>query len=359
MTEARAVLFHGPGRPLEFVRAPLPEPRGAEMLVRVRGCTLCGSDLHTRQGRRQGPVPVVLGHEIVGEIAAFGESAPSHDATGLPLRVGDAVVWSIVAHCGACFYCLRGLPQKCEAMIKYGHEAVRDGLALRGGLADFCLLAPGGTVVRLPEDIPLAVACPASCATATVAAATAAAGTIAGRRFGVMGLGMLGLTAIAMLQRMGADCIVGVDPDAGRLARAEAFGADYAVTPHDFGACAADATGTHGLDAVLELSGSDAAFEAGMASLRLGGTMVLVGAVFPTPPVSLSMERIVRRNLTIRGVHNYEPGALAEAVRFLAENNRRYPFEGLVARWFPLEDAEAAFQLAADPSIIRIGVRPG
>jgi threonine dehydrogenase-like Zn-dependent dehydrogenase len=83
---------------------------------------------------------------------------------------------------------------------------------------------------------------------------------------------------------------------------------------------------------------------------------VLVGAVFPTPPVPVVPERLVRGHLTVRGVHNYAPGHLLTAVRFLAE--KRFPFETLVADWFPLHDAESAFRRARAPDALRVGVRP-
>src|SRR5262249_43588288 len=96
----RIVLFHGRDRPLELARFPVPQPRGAELLVRVVGCTLCSSDLHTQAGRRPAPTPTVLGHEVVGRIEAFGREAPPHDFRGKALTVGDRVSWSVAAGCG-------------------------------------------------------------------------------------------------------------------------------------------------------------------------------------------------------------------------------------------------------------------
>src|SRR5262245_2931038 len=119
---ARVVLFHGPGQPLEMVTHPVPEPAGGEVLVRISCCTLCGSDLHTHAGRRSGPVPAVLGHEITGRIEAFGPDAPRTDITGAALAVGDRITWSLVVSCGDCFFCRGDLPQKCERLFKYGHE---------------------------------------------------------------------------------------------------------------------------------------------------------------------------------------------------------------------------------------------
>lgn len=356
MTTSLAAVFEGTPRRLELQRFEVPSPAGSEVLVRVLGCTLCGSDLHSYEGRRSTPTPTILGHEIVGRIEAFGPTAARSDAAGGPLALGDRVTWSIVASCGKCFYCRRDLPQKCQRAVKYGHEPLRPGLELRGGLAEHCLLHPGTAIVRLPDELPLEVACPASCATATIAAALEAAGPVAGRTVCVLGAGMLGLTACAMAQFLGASEVICVDVQPQRLERAVAFGATQAVQPDDLVAAVTTATGGHGVDVVLELSGSADAFEGAFGQLRLGGTMVLVGAVFPVRPVPLLMEQMVRRQATLRGVHNYGPRHLQAAVRFLADQ-RVGRFETLVTDWLPLAESAKAFELATGPRVIRFGVR--
>ena len=358
MSTSLAAIFHGSGRDLELRSIARPQPRDKEILVSVLGCTLCGSDLHTFDGRRNVEVPTILGHEIVGEICSHGDSASMRDLAGREMRIGDRVTWSVVANCGDCFYCLRGLPQKCLASVKYGHEALRPGRELLGGLAEHCLLVPGTAIVRLPDEVPLSTACPASCATATVSAALAAAGDLRGRNVCLFGAGLLGLTASAMLRVSGAANVVCVDLNESRLVRAREFGASHVATPDELRNTAREITEMHGFDIVLELSGSPAAFESGWEFLRRGGTLILVGSVFPTPPVPISPEEIVRRNLTIRGVHNYAPQDLVHAVEFLANHHLDFPFADLVGQWYPLASAAEAFGRSHDAGHIRIGVCP-
>ena len=205
-------VFDGQAGQLRMAVFPAPKLRRGEMLVRVLGCTLCGSDLHSFEGRRSVPVPTILGHEIVGEIVSFGESAARADLAGKPLAIGDRITWAIVANCGQCLMCQRGLPQKCLQGTKYGHEPLHPGRELLGGLAEHCLLVEGTAIIKLPDALPLAVACPASCATATVAAAMEAAGELHGRSVCLFGAGMLGLTACAMARAAGAVQIICVDP---------------------------------------------------------------------------------------------------------------------------------------------------
>lgn len=358
MTRTTVAVFLGPGQPLELREVPLPEVGGADLLVEVVACTLCGSDLHTIHGRRTVPVPTILGHEILGRIAAFGPEAPRSDAAGRPLQVGDRITWAVVASCGACFYCRRRLPQKCERATKYGHEPLRPGRELTGGLAGHCLLVPGTAILRVPDDVSDAVACPVNCATATVAAALEAAGPLDGRRVLVMGGGMLGVTAMAWSRTLDAAAVIASDLEDDRLALARRFGATATATPDDLAPVALDSTDGYGVDVAFEMTGAPEAIEALMPLVRVGGVVVLVGSVFPTRPVAIEPEQLVRRCLTLRGVHNYAPADLRAALDFLAARPP-FPFESLVADWQPLDAIGEVLASPGSPDRLRLGIRPG
>ncbi len=210
----RAVVFHGPGRPLELARLPAQEPRAGELLVRISACTLCRSDLHTHSGRRTEPTPIVLGHEIVGRIEAFGPAAVRVDARGNPAAAGDRVTWAIAVGCGQCFFCAEDLPQKCARPYKYGHQAATPERLCGGGLADRIVLVPGTAWLRVPDEVTDLVAAPANCATATVAALLRHGGPVAGRTVLVLGAGVLGVTACAMARAAGAQRRSGERPGA-------------------------------------------------------------------------------------------------------------------------------------------------
>lgn len=352
---ARAALFDGTPGAIGIRAFERPEPLDGEVLVEVLGATICGSDLHTFEGRRKVAVPTVLGHEIVGRVAAIGPRAePLVDLAGDRVLVGDRIVWAIVASCGGCATCGRGHPQKCERGVKYGHERASDRLLFTGGFADVCLLAPGSAIVRLPDHLSLAAACPASCATATVAAALEPAGSLAGRTVAVFGLGLLGLTACAMARAAGATEVVAIDPVAARRVRAESFGATAALAPGELAAHRA----TRRIDLALEVSGAPAAVAEAIVHAALGGQVHLVGSVAPAGTVAIDPEQIVRRLLVVRGIHNYAPRHLLAAVRFLAGHGAAAPFGELVGGWFPLAESARAFAEAATGHAVRIGVRP-
>src|SRR5262245_55410381 len=109
---AWGLVFDGAGRLLHRQEFPLPTLGQDGLLVEITARNLCGTLLHTYEGRRTTPCPTILGHEIIGRIAALPDDTPRHDFAGLPLRVGDRVVWTIAASCGRCFYCTHQLPQK-------------------------------------------------------------------------------------------------------------------------------------------------------------------------------------------------------------------------------------------------------
>ena len=356
-----AAVFHGAGQSLELQHVVTPTPQTGEILVRVSCCTLCGSDLHTYAGHRTTPLPTILGHEVVGRIEAWHGSEPPCDYDGAPLQVGDRITWSIAASCGTCFYCDHALPQKCTSLFKYGHAQIKTTETLHGGLAERCLLRPGTALFCLPDTLPDEVAGPVNCATATVASALRHGGGCRDNTVLVMGAGMLGLTACAMARADGARDILVCDIDAHRLALAPAFGATRTCDVSDDDALrqmVKETTDGRGADLAIELSGAVPAVTSCLDQLRIGGHAVLVGTVFPTPPVALFPETLVRRQLTVRGVHNYAPQDLARALAFMESHSQDHPFAGLVERTFPLRDADAAMRYAIDKKPHRVAVTP-
>lgn len=353
----RAQVFVGVDQPLELRTQAVLPPSSGEILVEIIACTLCGSDVHSYHGRRTIATPMVLGHEILGKVVALGESAPRRDYAGEPLTIGKRVTWGIVANCSDCFYCERGLPQKCLRGVKYGHEVLSAQHAWRGGLADYCLLAPGTAVLNVPAALDDATACPANCATATVAAACDAAGDMQDRAVLVLGAGMLGVTACAMTRWLGAARVICCDVNEPRAQQSLQFGATATCSPGELASVLADHVGPHGVDVVLELTGATSALDMGLRALRIGGTLVEVGAVFPTPAIELLPEQLVRRQLTLRGIHNYAPRHLLQALTFLAANTH-YPWSTLVGAWYALDDCGLAIAAAASGKSFRVGVRP-
>jgi threonine dehydrogenase-like Zn-dependent dehydrogenase len=393
-----AMVWHEPGRAHEPIAVPGVELRPGEVLVEVELATVCGSDVHTVQGHRRTPAPTVLGHEQLGRIVALGPGGASA-VDGSPLALGDRVVWTVTASCGSCERCRRGLPQKCLALRKYGHERLERGWELSGGFATHVHLLRGTGIVRVPHALAAELAAPASCSTATaVAAFEAGATALEGRSDGgrqatsetrtaeassraaesrpgradtvdgtamlvgatvlVGGAGMIGLAVTALASAAGARVVV-ADPDAGRRETALRFGARAALDPAA-GPLAAQLASS-GLDAPLvaiEASGAAASVCALVEAAAVGGTVVLVGSVSPGPAVEIDPEQVVRRLLTITGVHNYAPRHLQRAVDFLWESPGAFADDHLVGARFALHELDAALEAAASGAHVRVAIDP-
>lgn len=343
---AHRAIFRGPRLPFEVEEHPLPAAlQPGELLVALRWATVCGSDLHTADGRRQEPVPSVLGHEGVGDVVAVGPGRA--DAV-----VGNRVTWTLADSCGVCPACTEwDLPQKCTRLFKYGHAALSDGTGWNGCYASHVLLRPGTAVVRVPEGLPAAWVAPANCALATMVAAVE--GLPAGSRCAVVqGAGLLGLYGGLLLRAGGVGRVVMVDVDPGRVALAEAFGLEAAT------GSAAGLLREGSVDAVFEVTGNAAVVAEGVRLLRPGGTYTWVGMVHPDTRLELTGETVIRRCLRIRGVHNYAPRHLRGAVAFLESHRDAYPWDRLVSPPFALRDLGRAFDLARSGRWARVSVVP-
>lgn len=362
-SEAReALVFLGPGRALELVAVPEVLLGAGELIVEVELATVCGSDLHTISGHRRAATPLVLGHEQVGRVRELGPGRAARTIDGQEVRVGDRIVWSVAVDCGRCRRCRLGLPQKCATLWKYGHERIARGRELTGGFASHVQLRSRTRIARVSEGTPAELLAPASCATATVMAALDAASEIrqlGGATLIVSGCGMLGLTAVAAARAAGAT-VVAIDPDGRRRARALELGAaEVADARRDALAAALAAVGARhrGATICLELSGAAVAIPPLVDALEIGGVLVLVGSVFPQGTVAIDPEHVVRGMLVIRGVHNYRPQHLLEAVRFLESDASRGLAE-LVGASFSLAELGSAIASGAVAQHPRVAVRP-
>lgn len=341
---ATAMVWIGEGHPHETIAVPGVALGDHDVLVSVEMSTICGSDVHTVQGRRSSPVPLVLGHESVGRVIAMGDGGAT-TVDGTPVRIGDRVVWSVTISCGTCDRCARGVTQKCRTLGKYGHDRIGVHGDLTGAFGSHVQVRSGTTIVRAPESLPAAVLAPASCATATAWAAVARAARdhdLDGATVRIHGAGLVGLSAAAIAVEHGAAVEV-LDPSPERLARAARFGAGRIDRDPDV---------------VIEASGH--AVAEALDGVGTGGTVVLVGSVFPAEPVPVDAESIVRRLVTVTGVHNYTGSELSQAVGFLAGRGRAYPFAEAVGEVRQLADIDEAIAAASVPGApLRIGVVPG
>jgi len=354
-----AAVFEGIGTGFSFNTFPLDPISEGDVLVGVTACALCGSDLHTIAGRRPCTSPTVLGHEIVGQVIETGGRV--NDWSGRALETGDRITWTIAASCGSCFYCQQNLPQKCEHLVKYGHSD-SDSRGPLGGLATHCRLLPGTAIFRIPDSLDDLQAVPANCCTATSVAAVRQARDIQGATLLVMGAGSLGVTVTEYALHRGVSSVVLADIDASRLENAATL---TGCTPLHITAAGVELpepirqlTDGRGVDIAIDVSGATSAIESALAWLRIGGQLVLVGSVFSSPPIELDPEDVVRRMLSISGLHNYRPDDLAEALAFLAELPPNALSNSLAETSFSLHEIDQAVSAADSTEHLRVVVTP-
>jgi len=358
---ARVALLTRPGGPLELRDVPVPPLGEREVLVRIDACAVCGSDLHTAHGRRPHPLPTILGHEAAGTVVAVGAGPNIVDVDGATITAGERITWSVCASCGECDRCRGGLPQKCRQLFKYGHAA-NDEHSLAGGFASHVVLRPGTAIVRLPAGLAAVAAASASCAVATAAAAIRINGDLRGRSVVVLGAGMLGLSVASLATARAAASVTVVDsrPERLDLLAAAAPQANTVPWSGDEAGLERLLTGvlvTDGADLVVDAGGSVATAQAALRLIATGGTCVLAGTVAPVGNATFDPERIVRRQATIRGVHNYRPEDLAAAVSHLA-SPAGAGLASLAGPVMPLDRIDEALVMAAAGTAVRVVVTP-
>ena len=362
--QGRVAVYEAPGRPFEIRLFPVRPPRCNEVLVKVRMSTICRSDIHSYLGHRPNPCPGLLGHEIIGTIVELGEDIRA-DMRGEPLALGDRITWSeyFVPPGGSYIGDVLDLPQKSPGVDKYGHMAVTVEPHHHGGFGDYCYVLPQSWILRLPADLSDEEATPVNCGVATMVCVTERAEIGIGDTVVVQGLGLLGLYGAALAKGRGARLVIGLDPVPARRALARRFGVDQVMNPSladpsDLVRSVRALCGPDGADAVIEVCGDAAVVPSGLQMLRTGGRYVLGGVVNPDAFVRLDANLILRKLVTLRGVHNYHPRHLVQALDFVHANRTRFPFGELVDGKYALADVGTAMRDAAERRVLRAAIVP-
>lgn len=351
---ATCYVFSQANTPLVKAIQPIPPLADGEILVNICYTTLCGSDLHTYCGLRNEPCPTILGHEIVGTIAEISPTHNGLDALGNQLHIGDLISWTVFSSDPNNANYQSETPQKNENLYKYGHRQITERDNLHGGLATHLILRPHTCIRILPKDISLGVAATINCAVSTAAGALRLADVITGKNVHVTGMGLLGLVSIAMCKELGANNIIATDINPARLEIAKSFGATHTVNLRNTESM--NLLQGIPIDRFIDMSGSPEAMELGIETLALHGNAILVGAVFNQRPTGIDAEKVIRKMLTIKGLHNYNYSDFSTAVDFMIDNWQKYPFESLIEREFHLEDVNAAIEYAIAVKPIRAGL---
>jgi threonine dehydrogenase-like Zn-dependent dehydrogenase len=379
MTQVRAAVTERPGL-IGLRLFPLPEPEPGAVLMKVRYSGVCGTDKHTFRGEskqyagtaheRDLTYPLICGHENVGEVVALGGVVL--DSEGRALKIGDRIVPGANVACGDCHFCRNLYPYyMCERMEDYGNS-LHCGIKphLFGGWSEHMYLLPRTPIFRVPDDLPdsVAVLTEIMAVTHGVETAQSLLGLTGGYRFGnsvaVLGVGPLGLCHLIKARLLGAAKLIATDLFPSRLGLAEAFGATLTMRadqtePEERIARAKQHTGGLGPDLVLDCSGFPQTFVEALRMVRPGGVVVEAGTFVDMGPIGINPNSdICTRNVSVIGVGGETATSYVPAMRLMAANLSRLPFDRIVSHRMPLERAQEGVELAQTDAAMKVVMAP-
>ncbi|WP_311032301.1 Zn-dependent alcohol dehydrogenase [Mesorhizobium koreense] len=292
----KAAVCHEFGKPLVIEEINLAKPGPGEVLVDIRACAICHSDIFFAEGAWGGDLPAVYGHEAAGVVAATG--------TGVSrVKPGDHVVVTLIRSCGHCHYCRQGSEVMCEEVFARDTKGPLSGAdgrpyvqAMHTGAFAERVLTHESQMVAIPKDVPFDAASLLACGVITgYGAVVNTAKVKPGHHVAVVGCGGVGLNSVQGAAIAGAGIIVAVDLADDKLEAAKRFGATHAVNPKKDDATKAikALTQGRGVDFVFVTVGAKAAFDRAFDYITKNGTVVIVGM----PPSGVMAE--------------YDPGTVA------------------------------------------------
>ncbi len=323
---------------------PVPEIGPGELLVRIEASGICGSDV--MEWYRRDRAPLVLGHEIGGEVVKIGDGVESY-------RAGERVCAAHHVPCNTCHYCRNGHPTACEML--------RQTKFYPGGFAEYVRLPAINVdrgVFRLPDSVSYEEATfiePLAC----VLRAQRRAGILPGDSVLVVGSGIAGLLQVALARATNAGTIVATDVSNFRLEAARRFGADQTFTAAEFTPERLREVNSGRLaDRVITCTGAPSAIEQGLASLERGGTAMLFAPTDPgvTFPVSIN-DLFFRNDVTLTTSYAADQTDHETAMELIRVG--AVPVRKMITHRFGLEDTQEGFRLVTEGNeSIKVVIEP-
>jgi L-iditol 2-dehydrogenase len=318
---------------------PRPDVGGGELLLRLRGCGLCGSDI-AKILAPPSSAPQILGHEVVGEVVEAGPDAP--------FGLGERLVVAHHVPCADCHYCRRGSPSMCRAFKASNLDP--------GGFAEFVRvprLNARHAAFRIPAHVTDEAASFVEPLACCLRAATRAR-TTAGDTVVVVGLGSIGCLFVQLFKRAGA-FVLGADVLPRRATTAVALGADAAGSADEASAAARMHSAGRGADHVVVTGGGTAMLAWAAEVVRDGGSIhVFAGGGGESLPLPLAA--LYARELTLMATYSASPVELREAFDLIVSGG--IATEGLVTHRMPLEQLGEAVRLVRRHEALKVYVTP-
>lgn len=335
----------------ELVEIPVPEPAEDEVLVRIHGASICGTDLHifdwNEWAQKRIPrIPMTFGHEMAGTVEAVGDEVHH-------LQPGAFVAAETHIACGHCSTCQTGRAHICENLRILGVD-------VEGVFAEYVVI-PSQNAWVVGEGIdPDAASIMEPFGNAVHAAfGTGGGEDIATNAVAVIGCGPIGMFSVGIARSLGAWKVIAIEPNAYRRAKAAEMGADVLLDPTETDPVAAlmDLTKGTGAEVVLEMSGNARAIDQGTRMLARGGRMSLLG--LPDRAVSLDLnDQVIFKEARLQGITGREMFRTWQQTTTLLSTGR-VDVAPVITHRFALEDFAAAFETTASGSSGKVILLPG
>ncbi len=329
-TQRAAVYYRNADVRIE--KRPVPEIGPGEVLVKIRASGICGSDV--LEWYRMKKAPIVLGHEVAGEIVAVGEGVTRY-------TVGQRIAFNHHVPCNTCHWCLAGKHTACETL----HTTHFDP----GGFCEYVRVPPlqvDRGVYPLPDGVTFdegSFVEPLAC----VVRGQRSANLRPGQSVAVLGAGISGVLHVALAKALGAGRIVATDITPHRMEFAKRFGADAVCDAReDVPAFVRDALGRPA-DLVIVCAGAPAAFEQALASVDRGGTVLCFATTDPGVLLPVPLNDFWRNDITLKPSYGNSPYDASVALELIAA--RRVPVAEMITHRLPLEETPQGFRLMSTP----------
>ena len=301
INQVTGVIARSKGAPVELTTILVPAPGKGEVLVRVKACGVCHTDLHYREGSINNDFPFLLGHEASGIIESVGEDVTS-------VQPGDFVILAWRAPCGSCRSCTRGYPWYCFSSRNATQSmTLSDGTPLSpalgiGAFSELTLVDAGQAVKVDSKASPAASGLVGCGIMAGLGAAMNTGGVKKGDSVAVFGCGGVGDAAIAGSKLAGATTIIGVDLDDQKLRWAKEFGATHTVNAASTDPIEKirELTQGNGVDVSIEAVGNPKTYEQAFYARDHAGILVLVGVPNPDMKIELPLIDIFGRGGSLK-----------------------------------------------------------
>ena len=352
-------------RHIEVKEFPIPALEDDDILVRVEGCGICGTDVHEWKGDPFGLIPVVLGHEGTGEIIAMGKNVHT-DTAGNPLQVGDKLVTSVIS-CGECYICRMhpGQTNLCDKQGVFGLIGHNDAQPLNGWFSSHLLIrAKGATYFKvndlnLNERMLLELAC--VCVHAYNRANSTGLMNFNSKVL-IQGLGPVGLVMATVLRAAGINHIIAIDGTPRRLEMAKKIGCKTVINFRETDtlekrvALVREAANGVGADFAFQCTGAPSAAKDIYEYIRRGGGMCEMGFFVNNGSYEVNPHfAMCNKEINLVGSWDYSAEDYPTAMAFLRQAREMHiPIEELITHTFPLDKLNEAMEVNVRQEGIKI-----